>query len=132
MRIAQQILADGSQPFEDVRTRPFHYAVYNLEGWACLARMMQPLGFDPWSFRMADGRSLMRAVERLMKRMRDGEGDESERRRLTTLVGLSGLAAEQSVIGSELPNVGDGAAFRLDQMWWARALLRATPHNVPN
>jgi hypothetical protein len=69
-RLAAQLQPDGSQPLEERRTRPLHYAIFNLELWADLARVARPLGVKLWTLETDDGRSLGRALGAVSARVR--------------------------------------------------------------
>ncbi|WP_246671984.1 MULTISPECIES: alginate lyase family protein [unclassified Mesorhizobium] len=61
-RIADQIAADGSQPEELSRTRPRHYAMFALQGWTSLARILSSVDDDLWAYRAKDGPGLVGAL----------------------------------------------------------------------
>lgn len=65
-RILAQIEADGSQPKELVRTRSFHYSIFNLEAHARLAMQARALSVDLWSASSPEGRRLRAAVDHLL------------------------------------------------------------------
>ncbi len=69
--IPQQIAPDGSQPLELARTKPFGYALFNLDALAALARIASTPGDDLWRFATADGRSLARALAFMYPFIRD-------------------------------------------------------------
>jgi hypothetical protein len=69
--IPKQIEVDGRQPLELARTKPYGYALFNLEAMACLAYILRGHGDDIWNFRTADGRSLNAAVRWLEPFIRD-------------------------------------------------------------
>eukprot|EP00127_Corallochytrium_limacisporum_P000390 Clim_evm85s11 gene=Clim_evmTU85s11 len=54
MRIAAQFEADGSMPHELKRTTSFHYAMFALHGWYCLARYAEGAGVDLWNYSVPD------------------------------------------------------------------------------
>ena len=46
VRIEQQVEADGRQPHELARTRPFHYSVFNLQAMINMALLARRMGLD--------------------------------------------------------------------------------------
>ncbi|TIQ38608.1 MAG: hypothetical protein E5X48_01700 [Mesorhizobium sp.] len=62
-RIADQIAADGRLPEELSRTRPRHYAMFALQGWTALARILSSVGDDLWQYRAKDGQGLVKALQ---------------------------------------------------------------------
>lgn len=56
-----QIAPDGRQPLELARTKPYSYALFNLEALATLAHIASDNG-DLWHFETPDGRSLAKAL----------------------------------------------------------------------
>ncbi|MEE8609649.1 MAG: alginate lyase family protein [Sphingomonas aquatilis] len=69
--IPQQIAPDGSQPLELARTKPFGYALFNLDALAALAHIASTPGDELWHFTTPDGRSLAKALAFLYPYMRD-------------------------------------------------------------
>ncbi|TGE23481.1 alginate lyase family protein [Hymenobacter metallicola] len=61
-RLPVQFAADGSQPLELARTRPWNYVSMNLQGWAELAVLAKHVGLDLWTYTSPEGRSLSQAV----------------------------------------------------------------------
>ncbi|KAF8922406.1 alginate lyase-domain-containing protein [Mucidula mucida] len=53
-----QIAASGEQPFEAVRTRPFHYRCFNLEALITCAKIAEELGLDAWSIKTKHGSTI--------------------------------------------------------------------------
>jgi hypothetical protein len=68
-RLVQQIDAQGQQPLELERTRPFHYSVFNLQAFFAVAKMAQDLGIDLWRYPTAADARVKVAMEYLLKRM---------------------------------------------------------------
>ncbi|KIY72781.1 chondroitin AC/alginate lyase [Cylindrobasidium torrendii FP15055 ss-10] len=62
-----QISSSGEQPFEAVRTRPFHYRCFNLEGLIVLAKIAEEVGVDVWSKRSKRGATIQDAVDFTMR-----------------------------------------------------------------
>jgi hypothetical protein len=61
-RLPVQFAADGSQPLELARTRPWNYVSMNLQGWLQLAVLGRHAGVDLWQYTSPEGRSLGQAV----------------------------------------------------------------------
>ena len=57
--VPQQIAADGSFPLEIERTKPYGYSLFNLDAMATTCEI---LGGGAWTFELADGRGMRRAV----------------------------------------------------------------------
>ncbi len=69
--IPDQIAADGSQPLELARTKPYGYSLFNLDALAALAQVASTPGDDLWRFATPDGRSLARALAFMVPYIRD-------------------------------------------------------------
>lgn len=65
VRIADQIMPDGSQPREMGRTKSVQYATLNLWSMTELTLMGRKLGIDLWAYETEDGRSLKKAYSYL-------------------------------------------------------------------
>lgn len=72
-RLLDQFAADGSQPLELGRTRPLHYALFNLQAWQNLADLAAGCGIDLWAVADADGPILHRATRWLTAEIVAGE-----------------------------------------------------------
>ncbi|KAK4684996.1 hypothetical protein P7C73_g5164, partial [Tremellales sp. Uapishka_1] len=61
-----QISADGDQPLETIRTRPFHYRSYNLNALVVNAQLGDAVGLSPpgWNRTTSHGTTLMDALSR--------------------------------------------------------------------
>jgi hypothetical protein len=66
-----QIAADGSQPLEIARTKPYGYCLFNLEALAALCQIVSESGDNLWQFEIADGRGMRKAVEYMFPYIRD-------------------------------------------------------------
>lgn len=64
-RIGAQISPEGNQAEELLRTRSYHYSIFNIEALARLAEMGRWVGVDLWSYSAPTGGSLRAAVNRL-------------------------------------------------------------------
>jgi Alginate lyase len=69
--IPAQLEPNGRQPLELARTKPYGYALFNLEAMACLAHLLRPYGDNLWTFGTADGRSLTKAMRWMEPYIRD-------------------------------------------------------------
>jgi hypothetical protein len=69
--VPNQMAADGSFPQEMRRTKPYGYALFNLEALAAAAEILSTPEDDLRQFRLADGRGLSRAVEFMAPYVRD-------------------------------------------------------------
>lgn len=58
-----QIEPDGSLPLEMRRTKPYGYALFNLEALAMVCQIVSESGDDLWNFTTSDGRCMRKAVE---------------------------------------------------------------------
>ncbi|KAI5117626.1 hypothetical protein M0805_001269 [Coniferiporia weirii] len=68
-----QIAASGEQPFEAVRTRPFHYRCFNLEAMITNAKLGDQLGLDFWTAKSKYGATIKDALDFVLKK---GPGKE--------------------------------------------------------
>jgi hypothetical protein len=57
-----QIWANGEQPFEAIRTRPYHYRAYNLNAMITNARIGSYLQFYPWNLTTHNGSTIQDAL----------------------------------------------------------------------
>src|SRR5207245_62094 len=62
-RIGSQVMPDGRQPFELVRTRSLAYSAMNLEGLCRPADLGRQVGVDLWSYQSPDGGSIRNALD---------------------------------------------------------------------
>ncbi|KAL0575991.1 hypothetical protein V5O48_005991 [Marasmius crinis-equi] len=61
-----QISASGEQPYEAVRTRPYHYRLFNLEALFALAELGQQVGEDIWNAQTKHGATMKKALDHVM------------------------------------------------------------------
>ncbi|KAF7320257.1 hypothetical protein MKEN_00810300 [Mycena kentingensis (nom. inval.)] len=72
-KFPEQIAKSGEQPFEAVRTRPFHYRCFHLEAMMTLAKLGDWLGLDFWTRKSKYGSSIKDAVDFTMRVPPKGE-----------------------------------------------------------
>ncbi|THH06239.1 hypothetical protein EW145_g4229 [Phellinidium pouzarii] len=68
-----QIAASGEQPFEAVRTRPFHYRCFNIEAMITNAKLGDQLGLDFWTAQSKYGATIKDALDFVLQK---GPGKE--------------------------------------------------------
>ncbi|CAE6464225.1 unnamed protein product [Rhizoctonia solani] len=61
-----QISANGDQPLETARTRPYHYRAYNLAAMIVNARIGEYVGYDAWQLKTKDGATIQDACNYAM------------------------------------------------------------------
>ncbi|TFK52748.1 chondroitin AC/alginate lyase [Heliocybe sulcata] len=61
-----QIDAQGDQPLESARTRPFHYRAYNLAAMITNARLGTYIGFNAWTLPTSAGSTIQTAADHAM------------------------------------------------------------------
>jgi hypothetical protein len=61
--LPNQMFQDGSFPLEMRRTKPYGYALFQLDQLATVAQILSTPDDNLWAFTLPDGRSLKRAVE---------------------------------------------------------------------
>ncbi|KAI0061088.1 chondroitin AC/alginate lyase [Artomyces pyxidatus] len=61
-----QISANGEQPLEAARTRPYHYRAYNLAAMITNARLAEYTGFSAWNLTTANGSTIKTALDYTM------------------------------------------------------------------
>jgi hypothetical protein len=72
--VPNQIAPDGSFPEELRRTKPYGYSLFNLEAMATVAEILSTPGDNLWTFKVPDGRGLLRAMEFMVPYIRDRKG----------------------------------------------------------
>ncbi|KAI0651739.1 alginate lyase-domain-containing protein [Trametes meyenii] len=68
-----QIAASGEQPFEAVRTRPYHYRCFNLEAMITNAKLGDQLGMNFWTAKSKYGATIQTALDYTMSLDPKGE-----------------------------------------------------------
>ncbi|PCH33539.1 chondroitin AC/alginate lyase [Wolfiporia cocos MD-104 SS10] len=68
-----QIAASGEQPFEAVRTRPYHYRCFNLEAMITNAKLGDQLGVNLWNAKSKYGATIQTALDYTMALNPKGE-----------------------------------------------------------
>src|SRR5882724_4233446 len=61
--LPDQMAADGSFPLEMKRTKPYGYSLFNLEAMATICQILSTPKYNLWTFELADGRGMRRAME---------------------------------------------------------------------
>lgn len=61
--LPNQMFLDGSFPLEMRRTKPYGYALFQLDQLATVAQILSTPDDNLWAFALADGRSLKKAVD---------------------------------------------------------------------
>lgn len=69
--LPEQMAADGSFPQELRRTKPYAYSLFNLEALAAVCQMLSTPKDDLWTFELADGRGMRRALSYMEPYVRD-------------------------------------------------------------
>lgn len=58
-----QIASDGSFPRELARTKPYAYSLFNVDAMAMVCQILSTGGDELWTYELADGRGMRRALE---------------------------------------------------------------------
>jgi len=69
--VGEHMAPDGSFPREMARTKPYGYALFNLEALATVAQILSTPDNDLWTFETPDGRGLRKAVAFMAPHIRD-------------------------------------------------------------
>ncbi len=69
--IPNQMAADGSFPQEMRRTKPYGYALFNLDAMATICQILSTPQENLWTFELADGRGMRKAMEFMTPYIRD-------------------------------------------------------------
>ena len=70
-QLLQQMAPDGSFPRELARTKPYGYSLFNLEAMATICQILSTPEDDLWTFELADGRGMERAMEFMVPYIRN-------------------------------------------------------------
>ncbi|KAI0795475.1 chondroitin AC/alginate lyase [Abortiporus biennis] len=70
-----QIDANGDQPLESARTRPFHYRAYNLAAMITNARLGEYVGYDAWDLKTTNGGTIKGALDYAIQQDAGSEDD---------------------------------------------------------
>ncbi|KAJ7169688.1 chondroitin AC/alginate lyase [Mycena filopes] len=122
-----QIACNGEQPFESVRTRPFHYRCFNLEAMVTLAKIGDELGLNCWTIKSKFGATIQTAVDYAMTVNPKGE-DVTELGPHVAAI----AAAYGDTKGKYVSFLKDKTPDYRQQMWWhsnqPEALKQAPVH----
>jgi len=69
--ILNQMAADGSFPQEMRRTKPYGYALFNLDAMATICQILSTPEDNLWTFELPDGRGMRKAMEFMAPYIRD-------------------------------------------------------------
>jgi hypothetical protein len=69
--LPNQVAGDGSFPLELKRTKPYGYALFNLEAMATLAEILSTPSDNLWTYTTPDGKGLRQAVAYMAPYIRD-------------------------------------------------------------
>lgn len=69
--IPNQMALDGSFPQEMRRTKPYGYSLFNLDAMAAICRILSTPRDNLWTFELADGRGMRKAMEFMAPYIRD-------------------------------------------------------------
>ena len=69
--VPEQVAADGSFPQELRRTKPYGYSLFNLEAMAVVCEILSSANDNLWTFQLADGRGMRRAMAFMAPFIRD-------------------------------------------------------------
>ena len=69
--IPNQMATDGSFPQEMRRTKPYGYALFNLDAMATICQILSTPQENLWTFELADGRGMRKAMEFMTPYIRD-------------------------------------------------------------
>lgn len=120
-RILQQIKADGTQPHELARTRPFHYSTFNLKALFGVARIAARVDVDLWHVGPQAQPRLLKAYQYLIDNMHNdklwqgSQEGEPEWRELASLAYQAQLSYQNNDYFSQLSRLPIDAQQQLQQ-----------------
>lgn len=69
--LPRQMKPDGSFPLEMIRTKPYAYSLFNLDVMATICQILSTPQDNLWTFQLADGRGMSKAVAFMVPYIRD-------------------------------------------------------------
>jgi hypothetical protein len=69
-----QMAADGSFPLEIARTKPYGYSLFNLDAMATICQILSTPSDNLWTYQLADGRGMRKALEFMVPFIKDKSG----------------------------------------------------------
>ncbi|MCX2574169.1 alginate lyase family protein [Pedobacter sandarakinus] len=63
--LPNQMATDGSFPLELARTKPYGYAIFNLDAFSTLCQILSSPKDDLWNYKTEDGKSIMKGINYL-------------------------------------------------------------------
>lgn len=113
-----QIAASGEQPFEAVRTRPFHYRCFNLEAMIVLAKLGDQVGINMWAAQSRYRATIQDALDYVLS---ESPGNESIQALLPHVKSVAVAYGDpKGAYAKFVARMDDGAGHRT--WWW---------HDVP-
>jgi len=69
--LPEQMAKDGSFPKEMARTKPYGYALFNLDAMATICQILSTEKDDLWHYETPDGRSIKKGIEFMFPYIQD-------------------------------------------------------------
>lgn len=69
--LPDQMAGDGSFPLELRRTKPYGYALFNIDAFCTVAQILSTPEDNLWTFKTSDGRSLKKGIEFIYPYIKD-------------------------------------------------------------
>ncbi|WP_299513957.1 alginate lyase family protein [Mucilaginibacter sp.] len=66
-----QMAADGSFPLELKRTKPYGYAIFNLDAMAAICQVLSSANDNLWAYKTADGKSIEKGITFMYPYLKD-------------------------------------------------------------